>query len=66
MTSRDLLEIAGKNQKKLDAEVAEYLANGGQVQSFSKKDHDQAQRDFRKHKRARNESYRKAALARCD
>ena len=64
MTSTALLEIADKNQKKLDADVAEFLAKGGQVQSFEKKDHDQAQRDFRKAKRLRNESYRQAALAR--
>ena len=64
MTSTELLEIADKNQKKLDADVAKFLAKGGQVQSFEKKDHDQAQRDFRKAKRLRNESYRQAALAR--
>ena len=64
MTSTALLEIAEENQKKLDDHVAEFLARGGQVQSFAKKDHDQAQKDFRKAKRLRNESYRQAALAR--
>ena len=64
MTSTELLAIAEERRVKLDDDVAEYLAKGGQVQSFEKKDHDQAQRDFRKAKRLRNESYRQAALAR--
>ena len=64
MTSTALLEIAEKNQEKLDADVAEFLARGGKVRSFEKKDHDQAQRDFRKAKRLKNEAYKQAALAR--
>lgn len=64
MTSTALLEIADKNQKKLEADIAEYLAKGGKVQTCSKKDHNQAQRDYKKARRLKNEFYKQAALAR--
>ena len=63
MTSTALLEIAEKRQSEIDDAVANFLAQGGQVQSFEKKDHEQAQRDYRKARRLQCKAHRKAALA---
>jgi len=62
MTSTAMLEIAEKRQSEINDAVARFLANGGQVQSFEKKDHDQAQRDYRKARRLKCQAYREAAL----
>ena len=62
MTSTALLEIAEKRQSEIDDAVANFLAQGGQVQSFEKKDHEQAQRDYRKARRLQCKAYRQAAL----